>query len=89
MPIITTITTLGEAPLLWNPRLSITMQNLLHVGYCNPELKHSRLFNLSVDLPRSEHSDRTSIDDVSGRILTLRNLNKSRAVVFRALEENF
>ena len=55
-----------------NQRCQCPMRYLFHVGYCNPELKYSRLFNLTVDLPRSEHSDETSIDNVIAGILTLR-----------------
>ena len=57
-----------------NHRRQRPMRYLFHVGYCNPDLKHSRLFNLTVDLPRSEHSDETSIDNVIARILSLRKL---------------
>ena len=57
--------------------MSVSNAYLLRVRYCNPELEHSRLFNLSAGLPRSEHNDGTSIDDVLGRILPLTNVDES------------
>lgn len=59
MPSPTTIT--SRSTFIVGPKVVSVQYGTAPFGYCTTKLKHSRLVNIWVDLPRSEHCDGTSI----------------------------